>query len=194
MLPGEYNVTLYKDIDGEVTKLSGPQKFVVEQMRKGALEGSSPEVTVAFWNDLEDLQAKINAMVVSLESSKKKVNAMIKAIERTSVKPGELNKKLNELNKELYDLETQLMGSKSKGELSEPDKPIIFERISAASIGTGFSTYGPTPTHKRSLEIAQKEFDLIKTKYELIANKKLPELENELITAGSPWIKGQELP
>ncbi|OFX88571.1 MAG: glycosyl hydrolase [Bacteroidetes bacterium GWF2_33_16] len=194
VLPGEYNVTLYKDIDGEVTKLSGPQKFVVEQMRKGALEGSSPEVTVAFWNDLEDLQAKINAMVVSLESSKKKVNAMIKAIERTSVKPGELNKKLNELNKELYDLETQLMGSKSKGELSEPDKPIIFERISAASIGTGFSTYGPTPTHKRSLEIAQKEFDLIKTKYELIANKKLPELENELITAGSPWIKGQELP
>lgn len=194
VVPGEYKVSLYKETDGILTKLSEPQQFTVEQMRKGTLEGSSPEETVAFWNELENLQVQINALVVSFDMTNKKVNAMIKALENTNNAPVEIHKRLDDLRLELYDLDTEFIGNKSKGEVGEPDIPRIFDRLMVAQIGTSLSTYGPTPTHKRSMEIAKKELEVIKKKYEMIAVQKLSIIENELIQAGAPWINGQELP
>ena len=46
--PGEYTVTLSKEVDGITTDLSEPMKFKVERMYKGALDGAAPEVTAAF--------------------------------------------------------------------------------------------------------------------------------------------------
>ena len=66
--------------------------------------------------------------------------------------------------------------------------------MSAAQMGTMSSTYGPTPTHIRSLEIAKKQFLPIKNKIENIVTNKIPEIEKELVAAGAPWFEGQQLP
>ncbi|MEE4196738.1 MAG: hypothetical protein V2I54_03770 [Bacteroidales bacterium] len=192
--PGKYKVILSKEIDGVVTDLSQPMEFEIERLRKGALEGAGPDDVVAFWEKLEIFSASLNTAQIVLNNAREKVGAMSIALSRAEISPGELNRKLHELLLEIKTLETEFYGSQAKSKIGEKDIPTIFDRLSAASIGTSNSTYGPTPMHRRSLEIARNEFAQVKTKIDEIVEKKIPALEKELINAGAPWIEGQQIP
>jgi hypothetical protein len=192
--PGKYTVTLSKQIDGVVTNLSEPMEFEVEQLREGVLKGSTPEQCVAFWNELETLQAAVGVASISLEGAQKKVKAMKQALSKSNVKPGDLDTKLYNLYLELQEIESEFFGNKSKSKIGEKNNPTVYSRLSVAQIGTSNSTYGPTPTHKRSLELAGKQFSVIKIKLTEIINNKIPEMENELIDVEAPWIEGQKIP
>ena len=61
-------------------------------------------------------------------------------------------------------------------------------------MGVQNSTYGPTPTHIRSLDIAKSEFKEIKAELANITDNQIPVLEKRLIDAGTPWMEGQEIP
>jgi photosystem II stability/assembly factor-like uncharacterized protein len=191
--PGKYTVTLSKQVNGIVTDLSEPMEFEVEQLRKGALTGSTPEQCVAFWNELETLQASLGAASITLDGAQKKVKAMKQALSRSNVKPGDLDAKLYNLYLELKEIETEFYGNKSKSKIGEKNNPTVYGRLGAAQTGTGNSTYGPTPTHKRSLELANKQFLVIKSKLTDIVKNKIPQLEDELVKVGAPWIEGQDM-
>lgn len=192
--PGKYTVTLSKQIDGVVTSLSDPMEFEVAEMRKGALEGASTKEVVAFWKEIEELQGKLSAVSMALNETKKKIKLMEKALSRAEVDPAVLNSKIHHVKMELARMDIEFFGSKAKNEVGEKNNPTIYSRISAAQMGTMNSTYGPTPTHKRSLEIAQKEFIELKAHLVEIMDNKIPAIEKELIELGAPWIKGQPLP
>ncbi len=192
--PGKYTVTLSKQIDGVITNLSEPIEFEVEQLRKGSLKGATPDKTVAFWKEIADMQAATSAASMSLGNAKKKVEVMIKAVGRAQNVPGSIESKLYKLMQEIIDVQAEFYGGKAKGKIGERNNPTVYSRMSAAQMGTMNSTYGPTPTHIRSLEIAKKQFLPIKSKIENIVTNKIPELEKDLLEAGAPWIEGQELP
>jgi hypothetical protein len=84
------------------------------------------------------------------------------ALSRTDVDPTEMNKEMHNLKMDLAKLKLKFFGSQAKNEVGERNNPTIYNRISAAQMGTNNSTYGPTPTHKRSLEIARKEFKVLR--------------------------------
>ena len=58
--------------------------------------------------------------------------------------------------------------------------------------GVDHSTYGPTGTHLKSLEIAVIEMAEIREQLESYQNE-LSQLVRELIEAGAPWIEGEPL-
>ena len=59
--------------------------------------------------------------------------------------------------------------------------------------GVGYSTYGPTASHRASLEIATTEMAGLREELER-HQAELSELVRELIAAGAPWIEGEPLP
>ncbi len=59
--------------------------------------------------------------------------------------------------------------------------------------GVGQSTYGPTPSHRASLEIATTEMAELRAELEH-RQAELSELVRQLIAAGAPWIEGEPLP
>ncbi len=189
-VPGTYTVSLSKEIDGVMTPLSEPVSFNVKQLQKGALEGASPEETVAFWKDIQQMQGKIYATSLDLSHALKKVNGMELALARAELQPGELDKALSELRQKLLEIEEQLNGNHSKNEIGEKNNPTVKSRLNAASNGVQNSTYGPTETAQRSLEIAEREYDILKKELDGIINEKIPELEMQLKAAGAPEIKG----
>ena len=91
-------------------------------------------------------------------------------------------------------MDEQLHGNRSKRQIGEKNNPTINNRLNVAITGTGNSTYGPTPTHKRSLEIAEKQFKELKVSLDKILDQDLPLLEKALIDAGAPWFDGQSIP
>jgi photosystem II stability/assembly factor-like uncharacterized protein len=192
--PGEYAVTLSKQIDGVVTDLSDPVPFKVERMRRGVLDGADDKVVAAFWQRTADLQRATSATSLVLKNTLNRIDAMRVALSRTKAAPGDLDGQLHELRQTLLDLDERLNGNRSRREVGEKNNPTIRGRLWFATGGTRHSTYGPTPTHERSLEIAYSEFAGLKDALENILNQQLPEMEKALREAGAPWVEGQPIP
>ena len=192
--PGKYSVTLAKKVDGEITELSEAFLFEIVQLHEGALKGDTPEDVAAFWREIEDMQRATSASSIALRNAIKRVDAMRIALERTQTNPQELEKSLFNLRQDLLSLDEKLNGNRSKQEIGEKSPPSIRQRLNVASYGTSNSTYGPTPTHKRSMEIAKEEYKEVKSLLENIRQEQIPALEKQLTYAGAPWIEGQPLP
>jgi photosystem II stability/assembly factor-like uncharacterized protein len=192
--PGEYTVTLSKQVDGLITDLSDVNSFSVVQLRKGALEGSAPQVTVKFWRDLSNLNRSVSAADIAIQKALKKVDYLKIALSKTKSSPGNLDKDLFDLRQNILELDGKINGNRSKRKIGEDRNPTIISRLNFAIGGTGNSTYGPTPTHKKSFEIANKQFKELKVTLDNILNNQMPELEKKLIEAGAPWVEGQPIP
>lgn len=192
--PGTYTVQLSKEQEGSITDFGEPQEFEVERMHEGALEGSSPEETAAFWREIENLQRSISATTQVLREQVKRVDAMKVALARATIAPGELNTQLYELHQELLDLQEELRGNSAKNEIGEKNNPTIYDRLSVALTGTAYSTYGPTPMHKENLRIAGEKFSTLEAKLTTLVNEDIPQIEKALAEAGSPWVEGAPLP
>jgi len=191
--PGKYSVSLSKQIDGVVTELSLPVEFTVEALRNGSLKGASAEELFAFSKEVVKLQGAVGALSLTLGKALKKIDAMQHALSRAAISPGKLDSQLYAVKSALQVLDGQLNGNKSKDMIGEKDYPTVYNRLFVARMGISYSTYGPTPTHKRSLELANKQFGTIKTELEKQINIEIPKLEKLLIEADAPWIEGQPL-
>lgn len=191
--PGTYTATMYKEVDGLTTILSESISFEVVQLRKGALEGATTEETTAFWRSYEEIAGIASAVQLKLSKSLEKVLLMQKALSMSNAAPGNLDMDLYQLRQDLLLLDTRLNGNRSKQQVGEKSRPTIGDRLFAVNRGISLSTYGPTETHKMSLEIAKKEVSEI----QMELNGKLSEmkeLEKALSDAGAPWVEGGELP
>ena len=192
--PGTYSVELAKRVDGDLTSLAGPREFEVVRMREGALEGAPPEETVAFWKRLSEMQRKVSAANRMIEEAHHRVEAMHTALSRSTADGGELDAELYAVSQRLHEIAEQLEGKESMEQLNQPQGPTIAQRMFVALIGTGRSTYGPTPTHEMSLEIAEKQFGQVRTELNGLVEQRIPALEQALLEAGAPWMPGSPMP
>lgn len=192
--PGEYTVSLAESRGGNTVILSEAVPFEVVPLHKGALKGATPQEAAAFWREVEEIRKVTSSLSIVLREAQSRVSVMKKALSRTALPPGKLDSVLYQLNQDLYELDEKLYGNRSKSEVGEKSPPGINQRIGVAAWGSSNSTYGPTPTHRQSLEIAIDEFAEVKSSLEDILENRIPEAEQMLIDAGAPWIKGQAIP
>ncbi len=192
--PGNYTVTLSKQVDGQTTDLSQAMPVVVERMRSGALPEADPKEAAAFWQEIAGLQRGVTASAEALKEALARMDALQRALARTPAAPGNLDADLHRLRQALLQLDEQLSGNRSRRQVGEKNDATISDRLDVALIGNRYSTYGPTPTHRRSLEIARTEFGPLKSALENILRQQLPAFEQALQDAGAPWVPGQALP
>jgi hypothetical protein len=188
--PGTYTVSLSKEVDGVVTALAGPVTFEVERLHEGALEGATPEAAVAFWKELYDLRSAVSQTSIELQNTLKKVDAMQRALRRAPAEPGALDGQIHALRAKLLDLDEQLNGNRSKQEPGEKTRPTVNDRLYAAYAGTLYSTYGPTESHRRSMEIGREAHEGIREDLAAIVKEDIPQLMQQLKEAGAPEIEG----
>lgn len=192
--PGKYKVFLSKEVDGIVTILSDTVDFDVEQLYKGALQGAKIKEVALFWKEVSDFQAKLAATYKVIQKTKAKASAMQRAVKKSNNKDTALTKQLHDLTMRISNLEKKIYGSPSKREVGEKNKPTINDRICVVITGVSYSTYGPTPTHKQSFDIAKKEYKTILNEITKIVEHDVTKLEEALKKAGAPYIEGQGLP
>lgn len=192
--PGEYMVTLSKEVDGVITELSQAQKFKLIPLREGALKGSSHDEILAFRKELSDMYRAVDALKKEMERAEKMLELMDRSLTQSSLKKEVLNEKIFDLMTDLQNLKMQFSGNSSKNEIGEKIPHTIQMRLGAVNTGIRKSTYGPTPNHRKTFEIAKEDFSDIKMKVEAIRNKKIPEVLQELYKAGAPWIEGMPIP
>jgi len=191
-LPGSYTLSLSKEVDGMITNLTDEMSFEVKRLYEGALPGQSESVILAFQKELEDFMTEASATNFMMSQCMDKVKAMQTALVRTDGDISGLSAQLHSLKQELYGIDEDMNGNRSKSAIGERTKPTVSSRMFIAYRGMSTS-YGPTQNHKNSLAIAQKEMKSIQGKLS-VANGKIKSLEKALQAAGAPWIEGQSMP
>jgi hypothetical protein len=189
VLPGIYTVTLSKQIDGVVTDLTGPKSFTVKRLYDGALKRAEDEKQVAFTNEVTNLQKSLTAAELKLSNASKKVNALQAAAIKISSDNSDVVAKIYNVKKKLFDLDEIMYGNRSKNEVGEKNNPTIMERFYNAYGSSSRSTYGPTPTHVKSLEIAKKQFAEFEIRLQQLIKTEMEPIEKQLIESGAPLIE-----
>lgn len=192
--PGTYRVEMYSQVNGELKMLCEAQSFEVKPLRQGSLPGATPEQTVAFWKATQDLLKSTSAASMALKEAKQKVDLMEKALARTSLEPTELLKQIHQLRASLQDLDVEMNGNPSKQSVGESDPLSVRDRLNYAMMGSSNSTYGPTATMRKSLDIANEQYVSLRERLENIRMVQIPAVEQTLISAGAPWMEGQPIP
>ena len=192
--PGSYQVTLAKEVNGKIVELQKPQKFAVEQMNQGSLKGASMAEVSDFWKQINGIKRDAGATYHSLEKTFDKLKMIKLALAESTVQPGQPEQLLFQIRAELLDINHQLNGDQSRSEVYLSNVKTVDNLISVAELGTSFSTYGPTPTHKQSLERARLKLANEQSRLKQILEVKIPQLEKILRAANAPYITGQDLP
>jgi hypothetical protein len=91
-------------------------------------------------------------------------------------------------------MQDRINGNVARDLYGDPGPVSISQRLSAVMMGTFRSSYGPTPTHVRSLEIAESDFSEVKARLQEIHDTELPALRRQLDEAGVPWTPGRGVP
>ncbi|HSR67272.1 MAG TPA: glycosyl hydrolase [Acidobacteriota bacterium] len=191
--PGTYSATLSKEVGGEITSLGASIEFEVVPLMEGALEGSSPAETAAFWRAYEGAVRVASAVNQALGNELARLQAMKTALQRTPAAPGQLDTRLNGLRNRLLELQERLFGNRAKNQIGEKTRPTVGSRLFAVQRGIERSTYGPTATHRQQLEIINNQLEQIKSDLES-ARSQADALGQDLQQAGAPWVEGNRLP
>ena len=192
--PGKYYVSLYRQQDGLFEMLAGPEPFEVVPLNLNSLKGASPDVVVAFWQEVEEVQKSITAGNTLLQNLISKANLMERALTRTAMQPAGLLLQIHRLKQELFILDEQMNGNRSKNQIGEDSPPTPGSRLNFAAMGSANSTYGPTPSQRQQLDLAKSAFAPIRQRLEEIRTKDVPAIEAALQQAGAPWFEGMNLP
>lgn len=189
--PGEYSVSMSKKVDGQLIDLGEKASFSIAPLRKPALQGMATEDVIAFKKDFEAFQQDVTASSTTLRAAGNKLRALKTASTRVDRDLASLSKMIYEANLQYQALDKKLNGDKIKAEIGEK-----YAASPRSSMFAGYralsSSYGPTKSQIATVNGAKGQLNSIK--YEIIEfQKQLEKIQQALISAGSPWIEGQEL-
>ena len=192
--PGTYYVGLSKEENGVISKLSEKLAFKVIKMRDGALSTDKIENISAFWEKASKIQGKLSAINLIMKNLGTKLKVLKKSINNSPTLPGLFDKRLHEIRKQYLTLDHKLNGPKAQREIGEkPKTPTINSRLMTVIVGISYSTYGPTKTHRQSLNHIESELKIIQNQITKLVNQDLPAFERQLLKAGAPWGEGMSI-
>jgi len=192
--PGTYTITVARRVEGRLTQIAGPESFEVKRMRTGTLEGATPAERTAFMKELAEAYRVLQGVEKIVESAAERLASIKRALLLSTVDGTELDDEARRLEQRVFGFRRVIDGNEQKDDMGEPTVPSIGNRLGVAFIGNYWSTYGPTPTHERSLEIGLEQLGEVAAKVERLVEVDLPALEDRLEKAGVPWTTGRKVP
>ena len=152
--PGEYTVQLFKKHLGQLTALAQPKIFDVERIRKNVLANPNAAAHNAYAQNLNALYVRVEQMRKKFQKTTKKIQALTRTLSYSQGQSTDLHQLVYDLDKRQLALDKHLNGSPSKKEVGEKDTPTLSNRLSVASSGFNYNTYGPTKMHMESYDMA----------------------------------------
>jgi hypothetical protein len=192
--PGTYWVRAAQRAGEEWTPFEGEQEFEVVAIGTSTLPEVDREETLAFQNEVGELQRALIAADGTLNELLERVRA-IKGVVRGSARlSDDVYDAARQIELSLLDVQVQLRGDDTRDERSQESVPSILSRAQVALSGTLGQTYGPTKTFREQYQIAKTEFSAVRKTLQKLLKTKLVPLEKQLDEAGAPWTPGRPIP
>jgi photosystem II stability/assembly factor-like uncharacterized protein len=189
--PGQYTVHFGTQVNGVYADLGLQQPFTVKPLGGGSLPGADPAGVAAFRTELADASRLMSATTASLADTLERVGAIRSVLRRTPSVSADVGAEARGLELRLKELQRRISGDELLDTFNEQGPMSIGERMNLASLGNAFSTYGPTPNHRKALEIALRDLDVAVQELGSINESEVPRLNAILDAAGAPWTPGR---
>ncbi len=193
--PGTYTVHLATRVDGKLTDAGKSQSFRVVPLREGGvLPGATPAESVAFKQQLAELQRAASGARSLLDETARRLGAIRATLDRSLVDAPDLSAEVRALERRVADMQERLSGNPRRGMANDQGPVSISRRLSVVELGTSYTTHGPTPTHLESFGIAARALAELKNELNELVRVRLPRVERRLDEAGLPWTPGRAVP
>jgi photosystem II stability/assembly factor-like uncharacterized protein len=189
--PGAYTVELAKREDGKLVDLELSQAFEVVRLGESALPGASEAELAAFLREYRELQRGVSGARAAMDEAAERLDGIKAALMRSTVDGSALDDEARALERRVEELRERLSGNEDRDRAGDPGPVSISRRLGIVGMGIRLSTYGPTPTHRMSFELAEKGFAELKAELDRLLGQELPALERKLDDAGVPWTPGR---
>lgn len=190
--PGEYTVTLSKEVDGAWTDLAGPVSFEVNALDLAtyAATGKAREDAHAFRERVASLSKAVDGAMRIAGETDDRITLVRRAIEETPDLDPALLQDADKLRKRMIDLMTEMRGDRTLGRRALPSPPSIAGRVGRIVGDQWWVTSAPTQTQRDQFEFASEAFDAALDDLESILSD-LEALERRLDDAEAPWTPGR---
>ena len=193
VMPGSYQAKLVVIQNGEEQALAGPVAFEVKRLRDGALTGGSLDELEAFAGELNKLYGQSSAVRYAIRDARQSLDKIATMIERMAKPTPDAHAQVHDLRNELYDIEEIVFGNDVQADIGGYEPMSVSSWLGHAMRGVSNSSYGPTPSHKQSVEHAKFVFEPAKRRLDDVLQKRLPALRESLRQAGAPWTIGEPI-
>ena len=188
--PGRYTVALARRVDGVVTALGEPQRFMVAPLDSGVAP-RTPAI-VAFQQKTAALQrALLGANGVATETMGR-IQLLKRAIQETPSADDGLGTEIRRIEARLRELQTAMSGDPTLSRRREPSPPSLLDRVNGIANSVWSNTMeDATATQKRQYDIAAAELGGLLDRLRALVEQDLKRFEDQAETAGVPWTSGR---
>lgn len=189
--PGPYRVEMALVSAAGVTPLGEPQEFLVKPLPRASLAAPNYTEVTAFQARTSELVRTARAAARELAETEQRMRHLRAALGETPRADGSSYDRLAAIDSKLAALRVRLVGDRLRGRLNEASAPSILDRAGRVAEGHWNTRQAPTKTQVTSLEIAEQDFQTLRSELTSLVETDLLELEAELESAGAPWSRGR---
>jgi len=191
VMPGKYSVEMFISIDGDLTKISGPQTFETKVLNNATLAAEDRAAMVAFHKKVAELNRAVEGALNSARDLKTKTDVLIYAIKRTPEAPNSLMDNALRIKKENEDILHHLYQDRTLSSRNEPTYPTVYNRLNELAWGIWATTSAPTTTQQNVYKVATEEFEPLLAQLKRLLEVDLKNLEADMERYGAPWTPGR---
>ena len=159
VIPGTYQVSMSKNVRGEVTELAGPVSFEIKALNNQSLPAKDRAELVAFKKKAIELNGAVGAVSQAIRAMSEKI-APYKAATKAfrGQEAADLMAEVRILEYKVEELELMLSGDRDPGRLDMDGDVSLRQRAGMAMYGL-FGNFSDVPgTARQQYEIAAEEF------------------------------------
>ena len=189
VLPGNYNVTLSKRVEGELLGVTGPQSFILKPLYSGGLVAENRQDVLNFQKQTAELYRAVSGANEAAGEIQNRIDHLVAAVAATPAAGEEQAQAVRTLNARMQDLQVRLNGDSAVSSRAEPVPMSITTRVGNIVDGSWSSQAAVTGNYRDSYAVAAEQFPQVLEELKSILAD-LSRLEQELQSEGAPWTPG----
>ncbi len=189
--PGDYTVTLAKEVDGVLSEIAGPERIKVVPLALATFAAADREARQAFKQKVARLQRAVEGASRAAGEAQTRISHLRKALLDAPRADPSLLKQTEALQQKLHDLLIALRGDPTMERRNEPQPPAISGRVSEIVSDLWYATSAPTQTQLDAYDYAADAFSALLRDLRTLIEQELKQLESQAESAGAPWTPGR---
>jgi len=190
VVPGPFEVSMHKRINGVLTDLGLTQRFEVESIREPTLAGSTQEQRVVFEVQIDELGRAADGTINAIDDIVQELDAIKEVLQRSTA-DGSLYEIANSIQQRATMQRERLAGNETREMFHELGEVPLGARLWHARFDPASNAYGPTPEQRESLAIGQELYDTVRRELSELIDVEYAGLKVALDAAGVPWSPGR---
>ncbi len=186
---GNYTVSIYQSVNGEISPLVGPQNFKIKHLNNNTLPNNKKEEQLAFQKEIDAVGREYSAVDEYYKETNTLVEHLKAAARNTAGTSYEHLSLLRKLEVRLEEVNIVLNGDGSLKKREQAVLPGLGDRLGLTAWASWYTTAEPTGTQKQDLEMVKAALPDVRTELQDIMAK-AQTIKAQLYEEGAPYLRG----